>query len=666
MTLETCTRDLHLKLNEHQHKAVHLDKGAHLLAACAGSGKTHVITLRIEQLLQDGVDPKKIGAFTFARDAAQEMQKRGNTLGYPEDLRIGTLHSLCYEILREDGEELGGKFAIDDKNQIYYTMKDLMSRNFRGVNLDPKVAQQLIGLAKADCLSMHPVNKGEDSEAILNLFKTKADKVWLARAYRDLFEQLENTKRTKGLIDFDDQLYLAWKLLTSSEAIREKWANRFEYLLIDEAQDSATVQNAVARMLAEKANNIMFVGDVQQSIYKWRGAKPEEFVALKNKFLVTPLPVNYRSTVEICKHATNLTKDAKWNITGPTLPHAAAISNLESIVAVEYLNPETEAEAIAEEILELQDSGVELGSIAILYRVVALLQPVETALLNKNIPYVVWSGATFYDRKEVKDVMAYIYTAAMRDPSEMHVKRGLNVPFRYLGRAYVEAVDDVATANKCSFVDALQQYRGTRESQTANAQRYVKLLFQLNKMYSEKAKPTAIMTAMLQETKYLQSIKVEEGEDGPDPDSGKAAHVHQLLRIAENFKTTDEFLDYVAKMEQILKESRRKKNPNAVTLASIHKFKGIERDYVYGVGWNEGILPHARNPDQDEELRLAYVCTTRAAKRFQCSWTRTQVTTSGSVIAEPSKFIAKSKMPVRRIIPTTTKLKVNPNEIPAR
>lgn len=663
MTEVDCVRPLHENLNEQQHKAVHLNTGSYLMAACAGAGKTKVITLRIENLIATGVDPQKIGAFTFTRDAAKEMQKRGEALGYPENMRIGTLHSLCYEILRQDGAELGGNFAIDDKNQIYYMMKDLMSRNFRGVGLDPKAAQTLMGLAKADCLSMHPVNSGEDGNAILVLFKAKADKTWLARAYRDLFEQLEAAKRAKGLIDFDDQLYLAWKLLVTNSEVRDRWVNRFDYFLIDEAQDSSSVQNAVASILAESSKNIMMIGDVVQSIYSWRGAKPYEFVGFGKKFEVHRLPVNYRSTVEICRYASNLTKDADWNITGPTLAHPGAASDIASADAVEYLSPEDEAEGIANEIVDLQSEGVKLGNIAILYRVVNLLQPIETALLNNNIPYVVWSGATFYDRKEVKDVMAYMYTAAMRDPTEFHVKRGLNVPFRYIGRVFIEAVEDVALANNCAFLDALQQYKSARENQNANAARYVKLLFTLNKMYSENRKPADLISFVLQETKYLQTLKMEEGEDGPDPDSGKATHVHQLLKIAESFKTTDQFLDYVVKMEQILKSSRKKRNPDAVVCSSIHKFKGLERDFIFSPGWNEGVLPHARNPDPDEELRLAYVCLTRAAKRFQCSWTMDQVTTAGQVAGAPSRFIRKSGMPVRRIPAGVQKVKVKQKEL---
>jgi DNA helicase II / ATP-dependent DNA helicase PcrA len=641
---ETCTRTLHKDLNEWQHKAVHLRDGKHLLAACAGSGKTKTIIHRIEQLIYDGVDPTRIGAFTFGKDAASEMQKRAKVLNFPETLSISTLHSLCYTILKDAGNTA----IVDDKNQIYYLTKDLIGRNFRGLTLDPKVATTLIALAKSDCISMHPWTKAVDVGAVTKLFKSKADKQWLTPQYVKLFEQLEAAKIPRNLIDYEDMLHLAWFALTSNEELRERWASRFDYFLIDEAQDSSTVQNRVADILSERSLNCMRCGDCLQSLYSWRGAKPLEFTDFSTSHELHRLPVNYRSTIQICEKATNLTKDLKWNITGETIPHSGATDDLSSILAVEYVDPVDEATSIATDIKDLIDTGTQPRSIAVLYRVATLLQPVEQALLEHNIPYVVWSGHTFYDRKEIKDIMAYLYVCCMRDPQEMHVKRALNAPFRYISKQFIQAVEDVAASNKTAFIDALKEYKGPRENINTNVKYFLKLIFELNKQYSQNRAPKDMITHLLSDTKYLQKLKLEEGEDTADPDGGKATHVHNLINIASNFKTLTAFLDYTTKMEQLLKESRHRRNANAVVLSTVHKFKGQERDYIFSVGWNEGILPHWRG-DIDEELRIAYVAITRAAKRFQCSWTRAVINVNGSTQGMPSRFIQKAKMPIRRL-----------------
>lgn len=394
----TCNRPLHNELNEAQHKAVHLKEGNYVIAATAGAGKTKVVTLRIEQLLQDGVDPSRIGAFTFTRDAAQEMQTRGNALGFPKELRIGTLHSLAYEILRTDGEFWGGKFKVDDQRQIYYQMKNIISREFRDRGMDVKVAASLIGLAKANCFSLHPELGDDHVASIKELFKRAADKPWLAPHYLDLYRKLEIARVTSGLIDYDDMLVLGWLTLLSDDDARTRWANKFDFVLVDEAQDSATVQNAIASMISGACNSLTQCGDVQQSLYAWRGAKPQEFVDFANKFQVVQLPINYRSTVQICNHASLLTRGCKWNVTGETIPHSNAVNDLQSVLAVEFHTPEDEAESIARDIADGIANGEQPKAYSILYRVVALLSTMEDALIKANVPYVVKSGATFYDQ----------------------------------------------------------------------------------------------------------------------------------------------------------------------------------------------------------------------------------------------------------------------------
>jgi DNA helicase II / ATP-dependent DNA helicase PcrA len=655
---QICTRELHSKLNHYQHEVVHLKEGQYLVSACAGSGKSTVIVARTEQLIKDGVNPNKIGAFTFAKFAAGELQKKLKALEI-STVTVSTLHALCYNILREDGPHIGGNFAVDDKNLIFYQTKDFIQRTYKGSGLDPKVADSLFGLAKANCLSAHPINEGQDKLAIIELFKKLGDKPWLSDAYYNLFSDVEAWKVSKQLLNYDDMLYLSWLLLVDHEDIQAKWADKFEYFMIDEAQDSSTVQNAIARMLSKKSNSIMVVGDSLQSLYKWRGANPEEFVAFAKQYKVYKLPVNYRSTTDICAAATKLTDNLPWNITGTTIPHEKAITDPTSIIAKEYENPNDEAVGIVEQILDLHKNGHKFKDTAILYRISALLQPIEDALVTRKIPYVVWSGYTFYDRKEIKDVLSYLYVISLRDNTEQHVKRAINVPFRYVSKQYIECVEDVAKSNSYSFIDAMKAYKGPRENVNTTVRKFGDLLDHLHGMYSRKEKPRTILEAMLSETRYIRSVSQEEGEEGPDPDSGaKLTHIHQLLKIAEGFTTVDTFLEYVAKSQQLLTESRKRKGSDAVVLSTIHSVKGMEFDVVFAPGWNEGIIPHLKNPSQDEELRIAYVCLTRAAKQFRCSWNRTQITQGGLKQLPMSKFITMAGLPMVKL-PVKKKVEIN-------
>lgn len=641
----TCTRQLHSKLNPYQHEVVHLKEGQYLVSACAGSGKSTTLVSRIEQLIHDGVSPEKIGAFTFAKFAAGELSKRLKLLDITT-VNVSTLHALCYNVLREDGVHLGGNFQVDDKSLIFYQTKDFIQRNYRGVGLDAKIADGLFGISKANCLSAHPINEGQDKTPIIELFKKHADKPWLSDAYYNLFSEVEAWKVSKQILNYDDMLYLSWLLLVDHEDIQDKWASKFEYFMIDEAQDSSTVQNAIARMLAKKSTNIMVVGDVLQSLYLWRGAAPAEFVGYSKQYKVYKLPVNYRSTTDICAAASKLTSNLHWNITGTTLPHDKAKTDATSIIAKEYENPNEEAIGIADQIVDLNKNGVVYKDMAVLYRISALLQPIEDALVTRKIPYSVWSGHTFYDRKEIKDLLSYLYVISLRDNTEQWVKRAINVPFRYISRQFIEAVEDVAKVNKYSFIDAMSAYKGPRENANTAVRKFGELLLYMRGMYSSGAKPKAILEHLLNDTRYIRTVQQEEGEDGPDPDSGaKLTHVHQLLRISEGFNSVDTFLDYITRAQTLLAESRKRKGSDAVVLSTIHSVKGMEFDVVFAPGWNEGIIPHLKNPSQDEELRIAYVCLTRAAKQFRCSWNRTQITQGGIKQLPISKFIDMAGLP---------------------
>jgi DNA helicase-2/ATP-dependent DNA helicase PcrA len=640
--------DVFNSLNEHQLKAINHLQGPSVLAACAGSGKTRVVVLRMLNLLMSGVPPGRIGAFTFAKDAAREMQERGETFGFPKDLRIGTLHSLCWEIVQNDGHEFDGPQLTVNETKTYYQVKTVINFQFKRRGLDPSIARKLIGLAKAHCLSLHPKVGTQYKPEIIELFKRFADKPWLANLYVDVFQAAEQFRTAEKIVDFEDMLVLAWLTLVRNPEILAKWQSRFDYLLVDEAQDSSRVQNAIVELLAKKHNNLMLIGDLCQSIYSWRGAQPKDFLkAAKDSTLLT-LPVNYRSTVQICNFATNLVVDKEWNLTGATLPAPGAPDDPASAQAVQFPDAEAEALAIAADIKTKLLLGAQPRDIAILYRVTWLLIPLERALMNAQIPYTVWSGMNFFERREVKDLVAYLRVAALRDPDESNVKRALNAPFRYIGKASISDIEDHSRNKGVAFLDVLRNYNGFKPQQETTVRDFYLLLADLNQMVSKDEPPKEILEYILSETKYLAYLNLEEGEGGPDPEGGKAPNVHQLVDLADEFSDVSNFLDFVDDIVAKAAGARKNRDANAVVLSSIHKSKGLEWDHVYGVGWNMGILPHALNPDPDEERRLAYVCLTRARKRFQASFYDKVVTATGVFEGKPSLFIAQAGLPVHK------------------
>lgn len=638
--------DVFNSLNEHQLKAINKINGRFVLAACAGSGKTRTVVLRMLNLLMNGVPPGRIGAFTFAKDAAREMQERGNGLGFPKDLRIGTLHSLCWEILQTDGLEFDGPQLTVNETKTYYQVKTVINFQFKRRGLDPSIARKLIALAKAHCLSLHPKVGTKFKAEILELFKRSADKAWLAALYVEVFQAAEQFRASEKIVDFEDMLILAWLTLVRNPDVLAKWQSRFDYLLVDEAQDSSRVQNAIVELLAAKHNNLMLIGDLAQSIYSWRGAQPKDFLkAAKDSELLT-LPVNYRSTQQICSYATKLVAGKEWNLTGATLPAPGAPDESASAIAKRFPDAEAEANEIAADIKSKLAAGAKPRDVAILYRVTWLLIPIERALMTAQIPYTVWSGMNFFERREVKDLLAYLRVASLRDPDESNVKRALNAPFRYIGKASIADIEELARSKEVAFLDVLRRYNGFKPQQEAGVGDFCSLLGALNKMVSKGEEPKKILERVLSETKYLAYLNLEEGEGGPDPEGGKAPNVHQLIDLSDEFSDTLSFLDFVDDIVSKASGARKNRDADAVVLSSIHKAKGLEWDHVYGVGWNMGILPHPLNPDPDEELRLAYVCLTRARKQFQASFYDEVVTATGVFKGEPSIFIARAGLKV--------------------
>ena len=520
------------------------------------------------------------------------MTTRAALLGL-SNVRIGTLHSLCWEILQTD---LSGKFggpALElAESKLNFFVKDTIEKDFRDQGLDFNEAQTVFRLAKAQGLSFHAEQQVQPTPAILAFFRKNVQKHWLAPSYVAVYRKLELFRAANRLMDYDDMLVLAYLFLLHDPSARLLWAARYEYVIVDEAQDSSAVQNAVVGILSETCKNIMHVGDICQSLYRWRGALPEEFVQHANTYEKLVLPVNYRSTQEVCKHATNLTAGETWNVTGPTLPHKDAQSDPASVVGIQYASPEKEALAIAGKIQKALDAGVPPKEIAILYRVTSLMPTIEEALLHAKIPYVVWSGATFYIRKEVRDLLAYLRVASLQDPDGSELRRALLAPFRYIGNKVIGAAEQYARENGVALLDALGKVELGKGQRTKYAAFY-KTLTTANKMISRGDKPAKILEFVVEDTHYDTFIKEHDGSDTPDPDGGKAANIFKLISIAENFDSTAELLVYINKTTAEMEAMRGKRDANAVVLSTIHKC--VSPDTLVESEW--GLIPIKELPD---------------------------------------------------------------------
>ena len=623
-------------LNKEQQQAVQHTEGPLLILAGAGSGKTKVLTVRVAYLLAQGVNPYEILAITFTNKAAKEMKSRVEGLvgDVANRIWLSTFHSFCAKFLRFEIDSFLGynsNFTIYDTSDSQAVIKAAL----KALNLDDKYYP--VGAMIA------AISDAKNQLLFTSDFRKQARDFYQQKV-ADVYEYYERELRKNNALDFDDLLLVAVKLLQSNAAVLDKYSHRFRYVMIDEYQDTNHAQYLLAKLLASHWKNIAVVGDADQSIYAWRGADIQNILDFEKDYpncTSIKLEQNYRST-KIILDAANAVIDNNegrpeknlWTdkTEGAKIQHFTAQSEHE------------EAAFIGDTIAKKHDiHDVPYGDMAILYRTNAQSRVLEEALIKRALPYTMVGGTKFYDRKEIKDVLAYL--RVLYNPfDDLSLLRIINVPKRSIGATTVAKLQEYARANGTSLFMTLTQLHLIDSIKGKTKEKLEEFGILIFTLVSEMENRTVldILESILDRTGYLAQL-----EESTDPqDQARAENIGELLSVAKDFQdtnpsgTVEDFLEQVALVNDV---DSFEQEESKVTLMTLHAAKGLEFPIVFLCGLEEGLFPHSRtlmNPEEiEEERRLAYVGITRAEKELYISNATTRTVFGRTSSYLPSRFI---------------------------
>ena len=623
-------------LNKEQQQAVQHTEGPLLILAGAGSGKTKVLTVRIAHLLAQGVNPYEILAITFTNKAAKEMKSRVEGLvgDVANCIWLSTFHSFCAKFLRFEIDSFLGynsNFTIYDTSDSQAVIKAAL----KALNLDDKYYP--VGAMIA------AISDAKNKLLFASDFRKQARDFYQQKV-ADVYEYYERELRKNNALDFDDLLLVAVKLLQSNATVLDKYSHRFRYVMIDEYQDTNHAQYLLAKLLASHWKNIAVVGDADQSIYAWRGADIQNILDFEKDYpncTSIKLEQNYRST-KIILDAANAVIDNNegrpeknlWTdkIEGAKIQHFTAQSEHE------------EAAFIGDTIAKKHDiHDVPYGDMAILYRTNAQSRVLEEALIKRALPYTMVGGTKFYDRKEIKDVLAYL--RVLYNPfDDLSLLRIINVPKRSIGATTVAKLQDYAREKGTSLFMTLTQLHLIDSIKGKTKEKLEEFGILIFTLVSEMEDKTVldILESILDRTGYLAQL-----EESTDPqDQARAENIGELLSVAKDFQdtnpsgTVEDFLEQVALVNDV---DSFEQEEAKVTLMTLHAAKGLEFPIVFLCGLEEGLFPHSRtlmNPEEiEEERRLAYVGITRAEKELYISNATTRTVFGRTSSYLPSRFI---------------------------
>ena len=584
-------------LNDKQKEAVNITEGPLLVIAGAGSGKTKVLTTKVAHLVLDcNVSPENILAITFTNKAAREMKDRiismvGN-IAY--QIQISTFHSFGLSILKNHYDKVGleKNFTILDSDDCNTLIKNIL----KDMNVDEnyKGIRNIISNNKNSLIS--PV----EYERFVN---TDYDKIVL-----EVYERYQNRLKRNNSVDFDDLLYLPIVLFKNNKDVLEEYQNKYKYVLIDEYQDTNEAQYKLTKMICSKYKNICAVGDDSQSIYSWRGSNYRNILNFEKDYpncKTVYLEQNYRSTKTIINASNDVIKNNK-NIKDKNL-----WTDNEEGALIEYntlANEKDEAYYVVSEINKLIDEGIDYKDIAILYRTNAQSQTMEKELVLNNIPYKIVGSQYFYNRKEIKDLMAYLKLIYNKD-DDVSLLRIINVPRRKIGKVTIENLINKANDLNTSIFDAISSSKELEFKELINDFRAKKDSMSLVDFVSYVLDKSGLLHE-------LESEKTIESET-------RIENLNEFKTVAYQFEemygiiSLEDFLSEISLVSDI---TEYKSNDNAVTLMTIHLAKGLEFGNVFIIGLEESIFPHFNSFNSEEELeeerRLCYVALTRAKNRL--------------------------------------------------
>ena len=657
-------------LNEPQREAVLCTEGPLLVFAGAGSGKTRVLTHRIAHLVVDlGVAPWQIMAITFTNKAAAEMRERLGQLmgGYVRGMWVSTFHSMCVRILRSDCERLGfapGFTIYDDSDS-----KSLVKRIIAELNIDPKrypesMVRNRISKAKNELVT---------PEVFEERYKDPTAQV-VGRIYKVLQERL----RALNAFDFDDLLLYTYLLLKNHKEVLEVYQDRFRYLLVDEYQDTNHAQYALTQLLAAKHRNIMVVGDDDQSIYSWRGADLSNILDFEKDYPeahVVKLEENYRSTGNILAAANavienNLMRKRKTLFTSQ--------GEGEKIMVFTASDERDEGRWIAAEIEHQHGNGTSYNQMAVFYRTNAQSRMLEDMLLRAGVPYRLVGGTRFFDRAEIRDVMAYL-NLVVNPANDIAAQRVINVPKRGIGNTTIEHIRTVAAVNRCTFLQAAELCmldEGIRPNTRKAIAEFVGIIHEAQQYSGDLRK---VIEMIVDKAGIIEFYRNNPSEDS----QSRIENIQEFFGVVDEYRETHEDADALFEAPKVGEDQSAETPPvrvfeadslsdfvewvtlradmdtmaedgAAVTLMTIHSAKGLEFDCVFVAGLEESIFPHSNSSFDpqglEEERRLAYVAITRARKRLYLTAALTR-RIFGQTNANPvSRFIGEIPNELRKSI----------------
>ncbi|PCI25374.1 ATP-dependent DNA helicase PcrA [Candidatus Peregrinibacteria bacterium] len=621
------------QLNPRQKEAVLHTEGPLLVLAGAGAGKTHVLIQRILYLIETGVAPYNILAITFTNKAAQEIKKRVEELWKERSFpMLGTFHSVAFRILRQEIGVLGyeSDFLIYDQQDQVSAMKQVMKKlNMDPKEWNPKSMISYISSYKNKLLTAtHCKNTAENSHQM---------------RLADLFVEYQKFLKKNNAVDFDDLIGLCVQALEENPEILEKYQNRWPYILVDEYQDINHAQYRLIRLLADKSQNLCVIGDGDQSIYAFRGAVMENILAFEKEYPQAKriqLEQNYRSTKNILSAANALIRNNLQRID----KNMWTENDQGDLISIEeQRDNDEEGRYVARYIRNLIDEkGLSYSDCAILYRTNAQTRAMEEACLQYQIPYKVIGGLKFYNRKEVKDILAYLRIIA-QDKDEISLLRIINVPPRKIGKTSLQRLQNFANQRNIHMMDVLKHLEMAEEfspSAKASFQRFLDLyrdLLEDKKNYSF----SEFVQQVLEKTGYLSMLKENTVEN-----ISRKENLEELVRVCSRYDALGEdalfsFLEEVA----LIQDTDDMDEQENVLFMTVHAAKGLEFPYVFIVGAEEGLFPHSRsleNPQElEEERRLFYVAMTRAKHKLVITCARSRYMYGQSQSTIPSRFLAE-------------------------
>jgi len=614
-------------LTSTQLEAVTCGKGPVLVVAGAGSGKTRVLTRRMAYLIETGVSPYSMLAITFTNKAAREMKERVAELvgEVGRSMWVSTFHSAALRILRVHPEPVGYRtsFVIydqsDSRRLLEYVIKDM---GLDAKRFPPRGVQSAISQAKS--VSVTP-----------QLYQDRASGLY-EKKIGEIFASYQDRLVSANAMDFDDILLLTLRLLTDNPEIADYYQRKFEHILVDEFQDTNDVQSDLIRVLAKPDDNVFAVGDSDQSIYAFRGAKVNNILEFEDTYLgakVVVLEENFRSTQAILDVANASISNNRSRYSKRLY---SAQMHGEKVKVVKLPTDLDEANFVASQVLSLTSGGQNrFSDFAVFYRANSQSRIVEEALMQRGIPFQVVGGVPFYERKEIKDLICYLRLLLNRQ-DEVSLKRVINTPKRAIGDATISKAEALAKSSGTSLYDALRwpEKAGIAHKTSKQIESFISLIEESSAL-ADRSKPLVVLDHVLEESGYLEMLKSDRSHEG----LGRVENVEELRRVVDEFETLSDFLETTAlhsatdDLDDVAK----------VTIMTLHAAKGLEFDTVFLVGLEDGIFPHVRSltdpQSVEEERRLFYVGVTRAMRKLYLMYARTRRSFGETSYNPPSRFL---------------------------